>query len=73
MRHAGTETRADRLEHSRRAADKERPIQWEVFVGTKRQLIWKVGPVFTLDGGRDGRTEYESLDDAVASLRAKAS
>jgi hypothetical protein len=51
----------------------DKPIQWRVFVGTKEHLIWKVGPGYTVSGGRDGRPEYESLDDAVASLRPKAS
>lgn len=56
-----------RTEGGRRLLDQ--PIQWQVFVEGKEHLIWKIGPVFTVDGGRDGRTEYESLNAAVASLR----
>lgn len=51
----------------------DQPIQWQIFAGTKEHLIWKIGPVFTVDDGRDGRAEYESLADAVYSLRVRPS
>jgi hypothetical protein len=46
----------------------DRPLQWRVFAGAERHYIWKIGKVFTINGARDGRPEFDSVEEAVASL-----
>jgi hypothetical protein len=45
-----------------------KPIKWRVDFGINERLIWKVERGFIVDGDKK---EYDTLDDAVASLQGQ--